>query len=162
MRAGAKFQFQKSAHNQTAAPKVISRPVTPMTKTSTKKRANKKAVATTLATAAVVKKRLSLGSNTSTRNPQKRTRKKNVSHQQTIQARDTLDAEYHDWRTNVSRLHPFFPLPSITTIPLFCFCLHVLSIYIYLSDIESFSRRAHSRLMASLADNKRNAGSATS
>src|SRR5260370_28639455 len=73
-----------------------------MTKTSTKKRANKKTPATALATAAVTKK-------SSTSKPQKKTRKKNVSHQQTIQARDTLDAEYHDWRTSVSRFHTFFP-----------------------------------------------------
>src|SRR5260221_4561920 len=75
---------------------------TPMTKTSTKKRANKKTPATALATAAVTKK-------SSTSKPQKKTRKKNVSHQQTIQARETLHAEYHDWRTNVSRIHTFFP-----------------------------------------------------
>ena len=85
---------------------------TSMTKTSTKKRANKKTAATALATAAVTKKNPSLGSNTSTSKPQKKIRKKNVSHQQTIQARDTLDAEYHAWRTSVSKFHPFFPLPS--------------------------------------------------
>src|SRR5229473_8082270 len=90
---------------------------TSMTKTSTKKRANKKTAATALATAAVTKKNPSLGSNTSTSKPQKKTRKKNVSHQQTIQARDTLDAEYHAWRTSVSKFHPFFPLPPIALQP---------------------------------------------
>jgi hypothetical protein len=70
-----------------------------MSKTSTKKRPNREpALAAALA---ATKKRLSVG-NTSTSKPHKKTRKKNVSHQQTIQARDTLDAEYRDWRTGVS------------------------------------------------------------
>ncbi|KAN0116276.1 hypothetical protein V8E52_006101 [Russula decolorans] len=77
-----------------------------MSKTSTKKRPNKKPA---LAALAATKKRLSLG-NTSTSKPPKKTRKKNASHQQTIQARDTLDAEYRDWRTGGSFLTAY-PLP---------------------------------------------------
>jgi hypothetical protein len=81
-----------------------------MTKTSTKKRSNRKPAAAALVVAAVTKKKLSPGSNTSTGKPRKKSRK-NVSHQQTIQARDTLDAEYRDWRTVSKRLqycsHPF-------------------------------------------------------
>jgi hypothetical protein len=69
-----------------------------MGKTSTKKRPNKKPA---LAALAATKKKLSLGK-TSTSKPHKKTRTSNVSHQQTIQARDTLDAEYRDWRTGVS------------------------------------------------------------
>jgi hypothetical protein len=73
-----------------------------MTKTSTKKRPNRKPAATAaLAAVVTTKKRLTPG-NTSRGQPRKKTRK-SVSHQQTIQARDTLDAEYRDWRTAVSK-----------------------------------------------------------
>jgi len=115
-----------------------------MTKTSTKKRANKKTPATALATAAVTKK-------SSTSKPQKKTRKKNVSHQQTIQVWDMLDAEYHDWHTSVSQFHTFFPLP----LQPYCSSAPTCILYIY----RLVPRCALSRLMASLADNN---GSATS
>jgi hypothetical protein len=69
-----------------------------MNKTSTKKRPNRKPAA--LAALAATRKRLLLGNTSTSTKPHKKTRK--VSHQQTIQARDTLDAEYRDWRTGVS------------------------------------------------------------
>ncbi|KAI0283620.1 hypothetical protein BGY98DRAFT_1093720 [Russula aff. rugulosa BPL654] len=87
--------------SQPAAPKrpriLYTTSLTPMGKTSTKKRPNGKPAL------AAAKKRLSLGS-TSTSKPHKktRTRKSVRSHQQTIQARDTLDAEYRDWRTGTT------------------------------------------------------------
>jgi predicted peptidase len=52
---------------------------------------------------AATKKRLSLGNTGTSTRPHRKSRK-NVSHQQTIQARDTLDAEYRDWRTGVSTI----------------------------------------------------------
>ena len=100
-----KFHFifnSRKSGARTTAPKVqfLTPVFTPMSKTSTKKRPNRKPSQAALAT---TKKRLSLGNTTSTTSkPHKKTRKKNASHQQTIQARDTLDAEYRDWRTGVS------------------------------------------------------------
>jgi len=82
-----------------------------MSKTSTKKRPNKKPA---LAALAATKKRLSLG-NTSTSKPPKKTRKKNASHQQTIQARDTLDAEYRDWRTGTTSVMDLLQPPDGST-----------------------------------------------
>jgi hypothetical protein len=80
---------------------------TPMNKTSTKKRPNRKPA---LAALVATKKRLSLG-NTNPSKPHKKTRKNTVSHQQTIQARDTLDAEYRDWRTEVAVSSVLDPVP---------------------------------------------------
>ena len=101
-----------------------------MTKASTKKRSNRKPAA------AVTKKKLSPGSNTSTGKLRKKSGK-NVSHQQTIQARDTLDAEYRDWRTVSKRLqycsHPFsFPFLHYNNLALLflmrvCLYVYVLS-----------------------------------
>jgi hypothetical protein len=79
-----------------------------MSKTSTKKRPNRKPALAALL--AATKKNLSLG-NTNTSKPHKKNRKNVLSHQQTIQARDTLDAEYRDWRTEVSTEYQIsFPL----------------------------------------------------
>jgi len=87
------------SENHTAAPTFLHQPVfTPMTKASTKKRPNRKHAPGAVA---ATKKRLSLG-NSRTSKLHKKTRK-NVSHQQTIQARDTLDAEYRDWRSGMNR-----------------------------------------------------------
>jgi hypothetical protein len=95
-----KFQFRRSALLPYS--ESVQRPSIPsMTKISTKKRFNKKAAATAAALAAVAGTLSAV--NTSTGRPRKKTRK-SVSHQQTIQARDTLDAEYRDWRTGVSKL----------------------------------------------------------
>ena len=74
-----------------------------MSKASTKKRPNRKPAP--LAALAATKRKHSLGSTTTSASkpkPHKKTRKNVLSHQQTIQARDTLDAEYRDWRTGVS------------------------------------------------------------
>jgi hypothetical protein len=94
--------------------------LTSMTKTSTKTRPNRKPAAAALAAVAATKKRLSHG-NASKGKLRKKTRK-NVSHQQSIQARDTLDAEYRDWRTAVSK-RPLLSFP--TTTKLLC-CLLVV------------------------------------
>lgn len=117
-----KFQFWKSALIR----KCPTSNLPSMTKTSTKKRSNKKSAATAAALAAVAvavtvtKKRLSTG-HTNTGQPRKKTRK-SVSHQQTIQARDTLDAEYRDWRTGVSKMT--ICSPTTLLFPMLC-VLHV-------------------------------------
>jgi hypothetical protein len=100
------FQFQKVRPTTSVSRILYHTGLTPMNKTSTKKRPNRKPALAALAT----KKRLSLG-NTSTSKPHKKTRKNTVSHQQTIQARDTLDAEYRDWRTEVAVSSVLDPVP---------------------------------------------------
>ena len=104
-----------------------------MTKTTTKKRSNKKPAAVV---AAAAKKRLSLG-NSSTDKPRKRARK-NVSHQQTIQVRDTLDAEYRDWRTGVSKR---ILLSSLSFLP---FSPTAIILRLSVSDIDFSSSRVPS------------------
>lgn len=114
-----------------------------MAKTSTKKRSNRKPAAAALVVAAATKKKLSPGSNTSTGKPRKKSRK-NVSHQQTIEARDTLDAEYRDWRTVSKRLqycsHPFFSLSPLVCLSMSC---------LHMSDIALFSLAAYPLLVRS-------------
>jgi len=82
-----------------------------VSKTSTKKYPKRKPA---LAALAVTKKKVSLGK-TSTSKPHKKTRTSNVSHQQTIQARDTLDAEYRDWRTGTTSVMDFLQRPDGST-----------------------------------------------
>jgi hypothetical protein len=115
-----------------------------MAKTSTKKRSNRKPAAAALVVAAVKKKRLSPGSNTSTGKPRKKSRK-NVSHQQTIEARDTLDAEYRDWRTVSRRLqycsHPFFSLSPLVCLSMSCLHMSDIALFSLAAYPSSFARR---------------------
>ena len=82
---------------------ILHTSLTLMGKASTIKRPNRKPTLAASAFATTKKKHSSLGNaSASTSKPHKKTRKDVRSHQQTIQARDTLDAEYRDWRTGVS------------------------------------------------------------